>query len=232
MDISSRKEKVIKVTVPKTKYRRYRVDESGRKIFIDFRCIRNTPFYSVNYENRRRIKWNSVEHLQGLIDEYFASCYGVIYNPKTGLPFYDTEGRPRIGQIKPFTLSGLALYLHVAPSMFRKYMSEDVNELGYPTPADYRGPQYSDIINEARWRIEAFAEENLYDKDSFMGGKFVLDAAFGWTGRKEQAEIDTMIRQTDLRRREFEWKKETVAAAESDEDKSIVVNIVRNQKDV
>lgn len=224
-------EKVVKVVVPETKYRRWRVvDPENRVIQIDFRCIRAVPFKSVDYGARRSIKWNSPAHLQGLVNEYFASCEGVIYNPKTGLPFYDEEGRPRIGQIKPYTVSGLACYIHIDSSCIKSYSREQIDELGYPTDSEYSGPQYSDIIREARKRIEAFAEERLYDRDGFNGGRFVLNCAFGWQERREQAEIENMKKMTKLKEKEFKLKKSTIEGEGSDEP--ITISIVRAQKRV
>ena len=228
-----KKEETIKVKVPKTKYRRWRVVETedgrvNRVVQIDFRCIRNVPFKSVDYGARRRIKWNSPEHLQSLVDEYFASCQGVIYNPRTGMPFYDDEGRPRIGQIKPYTVSGLACYIHIESSSIKKYSREQIDELGYPTDEDYCGPQYSDIIIEARKKIEAFAEERLYDRDGFAGGRFVLNCAFGWQERKEVAEIENMKKMRKMKKKELKMKQSVLEGDGSDEP--ITINIVRAEK--
>ena len=231
-----KKEEVIKVTVPKTKYRRWRIvktenpEKFKRVLLIDFRCIRNVPFKPVDYGARAKIKWRSPQHLQGLVDAYFASCHGVIYNPRTGMPYYDEEGRPRTGQIKPYTVSGLACYIHIESSSIMKYTRGQIDELGYPTDDEYIGPQYSDIIIEARKKIEAFAEERLYDRDGFNGGKFVLNCAFGWQDRREVAEIKNMKKMQKMKEKEFRLKKETLEGDGSDEP--ITINIVRAQKKV
>lgn len=224
-----KKEETIKVKVPKTKYRRWRiVDLDKRVILIDFRCIRSVPYKPVDYGARRRIKWNSPAHLQSLVDQYFASCEGVIYNPRTGMPFYDEEGKPRIGQIKPYTVSGLACYIHIDTTSIKEYSREQIDELGYPTDDDYSGPQYSDIIIEARKKIEAFAEERLYDRDGFNGGRFVLNCAFGWQERREVAEIKNMKKMHKLKEKEFKMKKTLIEGENNDEP--ITINIVRAQK--
>lgn len=228
------KEKTIKVKIPETKYRRWRVvktenpEKKNRVILIDFRCIRRVNFKPVDYGARRSIKWNSPEHLKGLVDEYFASCQGIIFNPRTGMPFYDEDGRPRIGQIKPYTISGLACYIHVETTSIKKYSREQIDALGYPTDEDYSGPQYSDIILEARKRIEAFAEERLYDRDGFNGGKFVLNCAFGWQDRREAAEIKHMKKMQKMKEKEFKLKKDVLEGDSSDE--AVTINIVRAQK--
>ena len=226
-----KKEETIKVKVPKTKYRRWRiVDLDKRVILIDFRCIRSVPYKPVDYGARRRIKWNSPAHLQSLVDQYFASCDGVIYNPRTGMPFMDEEGMPRIGQIKPYTVSGLACYIHIDTTSIKEYSREQIDELGYPTDEEYSGPQYSDIIREARKKIEAFAEERLYDRDGFNGGRFVLNCAFGWQDRKEVADIENMKKMRKLKEKEFKMKRDLIEGENSDEP--ITINIVRAQKKV
>ena len=231
------KEKTIKVKVPETKYRRWRVvksdnsEKENRVLQIDFRCIRNVPFKPIDYGSRARIKWNSPEHLKGLVDEYFASCEGVIYNPKTGLPFMDADGNPVTGRIKPYTISGLACYIHIESSAIRKYSNKQIDELGYPTDEDYVGPQYSDIIIEARKKIEAFAEERLYDRDGFAGGRFVLNCAFGWQEKMEQATIKNMKKQQKLKKQELKMKKEALLGQDFG-DEPITINIVRAEKKV
>lgn len=226
-----KKYETIKVNVPKRKYKRWRFaenengEENKRVLLIDFRCIRAVPYKSVDYGARRMIKWNSPEHLKSLIDEYFASCYGVIYNPRTGMPFYNDDGSPRMGQIKPFTISGLACYIHIESSSIVKYSNKQIDELGYPTSEDYVGPQYSDIIREARKKIEAFAEERLYDRDGFSGGRFVLNCAFGWQERKEAAEIKNMKRTQKLKEKEFKLKRTSLGEGKAEEP--ITIEIVR-----
>lgn len=231
-----KKKDVVKVEVPKTKYKRWRVVKTendmreNRVILIDFRCIRNVPFKPVDYGARRKIKWNSPAHLKGLVDEYFASCEGVIYNPRTGMPFMDENGMPRIGQIKPYTVSGLACYIHIESSSIMKYSKKQIDELGFPTDEDYSGPQYSDIIIEARKKIEAFAEERLYDRDGFNGGKFVLNCAFGWQDRLERATIKNMERTHKLKKKDMKMKKTLLEGDNANEP--VTINIVRAEKKV
>lgn len=216
--------------VTKKKFRRYRfADFSKRVIFIDFRCIRSVPYKPVDYGSRSRIKWNSPAHLQSLVNEYFASCEGVIYNPRTGLPFMNEDGTPRVGLIKPYTVSGLACYIHIDTTSIKEYSREKIDDLGYPTDEDYCGPQYSDIILEARKKIEAFAEERLYDRDGFNGGKFVLNCAFGWQDRLEQANIRNMEESRKLKKKELKFKRE-ILAGDSAGEEPVTINIVRATK--
>lgn len=224
------KKETIKMEVTKKKFRRYRfADFSKRVIFIDFRCIRSVPYKPVDYGSRSRIKWNSPAHLQGLVNEYFASCEGVIYNPRTGLPFMNEDGTPRVGLIKPYTVSGLACYIHIDTTSIKEYSREKIDDLGYPTDEDYCGPQYSEIILEARKKIEAFAEERLYDRDGFNGGKFVLNCAFGWQDRLEQANIRNMEESRKIKKKELKLRRE-ILAGDSAGEEPVTINIVRATK--
>lgn len=227
-----KREKEIRVKITKTKYRRWRLveteDRKNRVLEIDFRCIRSVPFKTVDYGSRAHIKWNSPAHLQSLVDEYFASCEGVIYNPRTGMPFMDENGIPRTGQIKPYTISGLACYIHIESSSIKKYSRGQIDALGYPTDEEYIGPQYSDIINEARRKIEAFAEERLYDRDGFNGGRFVLNCAFNWQEKREEAEIENMHKMYKLKKKELKMRRELIQGEEDNEP--VTINIVRAKK--
>ena len=219
--------RTVRIEVEKTEYQRYKIlDESRRKLLIDMRCIRAEQWAPINYGFRSRVRWNSPQHLQGLVDEYFASCHGVIYNSKTGLPFMDKEGNPVIGQIKPYTISGLASFLHVDSHSIRRMQEGVIDSLGYPTDEDYVGLTYSEIIKEARRKIEAYAEERLYDKDGFNGGKFVLDCAFRWNGSKEEEEIKNMKHNRKMSKKQFELKKSVLEGADG-EDNEIQITIKR-----
>ena len=143
----------------------------------------------------------------------------------------DKDGNPVIGRIKPYTVSGLACFIHVETTTIKKYSRKQIDELGYPTDEDYVGPQYSDIIIEARKKIEAFAEERLYDRDGFAGGRFVLNCAFGWQDRMEQATIKNMKKQQKLKSKELKIKQEAFLGQEGDNE-PITINIVRAEKKV
>lgn len=227
------RKKIIKTEVPETKFQRWRIVENtnNRVIFIDFRCIRSVPYKPVDYGIRRYKKWNSPQQLQGLIDEYFASCFGPMFNYKTGEPYMNPDGTLRIMQIKPYTLSGLAIYIHIDRSAITNYSKQQIDDLGMPTDEDYCGPQYSEILIEARKRIEAYAEERLYDRDGYNGGKFVLNASFGWQDQLEKATIENMRAQNMFRAQELQLKKEALMG-DNDGNEPVTIQIVRAKKEV
>lgn len=223
----NRSHKVV-IDVPEPKYRRwkYAFKNNKRVVLIDFRCIRSVPYKPVDYGARRCIKWNNPEQLQVLVDEYFESCFGPIRNPKTGWFYENPDGTLMRGQIKPFTISGLALYVHVATDQIKKYSKERIDALGMPLPEDYEGPTYSQIMLEAIRKIENYAEERLYDRDGHNGGRFVLDCAFGWVNHKESAEITSLKKQDKLKKKELKFRKQQ-AALDEDIEEPINITIKR-----
>lgn len=223
-----KKDEKIVVRVPKKTRRRFEW-VSDRVLKIDLRCVRSPKKSNKQYPVR--MKFRSPEHLQSLCDEYFASCDGVLYNNKTGLPFLDNDGYPIVGQIKPYTISGLALYLDVSTSVLRGYEKGRRDELGFPEDQDeYVGLQYADVIRRARQRIEAYAEQRLYDKDGFAGSRFVLDCAFKWVTHKEMEEIYNMSETRRLRRDEFNLKKDLLDS-DANADNFINISVTRKSKE-
>ena len=197
---------------------------SDRVYKIDMRNI-TEPYVNKKRWARFR-KFKSPEHLQALVNEYFASCDGVIYNPKTGEPYINREGKPVIGQIKPYTIGGLALHLDITPNRLRDYANGMYDDLGFDIN---EMEQFSVILQRARTRIEAYAEERLYDKDGQFGAKFVLDCGFGWCTQRERSEIQNSYEMRKLRVKEYELK-EKLALGEGDEDSQITINITRASK--
>jgi hypothetical protein len=216
-------EDILVIRVPKRTPRRYEW-VSDRVVKLDMRAIRRPIFGgSNNYERR---KFQSPDHLRALCEEYFASCDGVLYNHKTGKPYLDKRGMPVTGQIKPYTISGLALYLDIDTNVLKRYEKGYKDDLGFDVN---ESDQYSTVIKRARQRIEAYAECRLYDKDGYNGSRFVLDNAFNWLSRKEQAEIENMVELRKLRQQEFQLKKDLLDGEEG--DNNITITVTRKKKE-
>lgn len=218
------KDFVITVDTPTPK--RYEwVDTTYRKVKIDMRCVRKPA--QPNPIHRRAVrKFKSPEHLKALCDEYFASCEGVIYNPKTGSPYIDKNGNPVTGQIKPYTISGLALYLDIDKSKLYKYARGDMDDIGYDIDTIN---QYSTVMRRAKQRIEEYVEGNLYTREGYNGSRFVLDCAFNWVTQRDRCEIDTQIATRELKKKEYELKAKLLDSSE-EEDSNITINITRASK--
>lgn len=204
----------------------------GRQIQLDLRGIRNphNPLHGkMNPTTGGRPKFLTPEQLQGLVDEYFESCNGPVLD-KYGQLQYDKNGNILKAQTKPFTVSGLALYLGIHTESLKKYKNGSIDTILQEMKAETDDAlTFAEVIFRARQRIEAYAEHRLYDRDGSQGAKFVLDNAYGWVSRREQAEIDKLKEEAKLKRDEFELKKKLVD--DSDDDSSLTINIVRGKKD-
>ena len=119
------------------------------------------------------MKYKTPAELQAACDTYFDSCRGQYRRDDNGAYVLDRSGRPILDGAKPLTLSGLQIALG-----FKSRQSL----------LDYRGRRaFSEVIERARLRIEAYAEERLFDRDGYAGAAWLLSTAFGW-GREAAAE--------------------------------------------
>ena len=99
-----------------------------------------------------RCKYKNSEELIYQIQQYFYTCRC---------------------EHKPYTISGLALFLGLSTETLRRYEKE------------YGDTEYADIIKFAKQQVEVYAEEGLYDKSKSSGAKFVLQNNFGWADKQD-----------------------------------------------
>lgn len=204
---------------------------SERSICVDFRGIR-TPLQTMNGRPNptkgEPRKFLSPEHLQNLVNEYWESCMGYAFG-KDGMPLRK-DGEFVKAQVKPYTVSGLALYLGISTVSLRKYELGKIDSILDEMRAETDDKlTFARVLTAARQRIEAYAEGRLYDHEGQRGAQFVLDCQFGWTGRRDAAEIKRNKIDTKLRREEFELKKKLLD--EGDGDNEFTINIVRANKE-
>ena len=223
--------KQIVIDVPKHPVVRYRfLDE--RTVVLDLRGIfsPHSPFNGrLNPTKGQKRRFMSPQHLQSMIDEYFESCNGPLLD-RYGNLVYDKDGRLVKTQVEPWTVSGLALYLGVSTNTLKKYRQGMIDDLLTEMKADTDDYMtFSSVVLRARQKIEGYAEKRLYDKDGQYGARFVLDNAFGWISKKEQAEVDKMVQESILKAKEFELKKDLLDSGE--DDSSLTINIVRGRKE-
>ena len=122
----------------------------------------------------RPLIYTSVEELQIKIDEYFNSRKAPLLDSKSR-PVLDENENIIMADIKPCTVTGLALYLGFS---------------GRQALINYQErEEFMDAITRAKSRIEEYAEERLYDKDGCNGAKFSLANNFGWVDRSETSII-------------------------------------------
>ncbi len=122
-------------------------------------------------------KYESPEEMQKKIDAYFESCKGHVLefeDPETGekAPIYDKSGQPVIVDVKPPTITGLALALGFTS---RQAL------LNYQAKKDF-----IDTVTRAKSRVEEYTETRLFDRDGVNGAKFSLANNFkGWSEKQE-----------------------------------------------
>lgn len=115
--------------------------------------------------------YKTVEQMQFVIDEYFASCER---KPLLidGEAVTDKQGNVAYEPAKPPTVTGLAL------------------ALGFNSRQallNYQGREpFNDTITRAKTYIEQYAEMRLYDRDGVQGAKFSLANNFrGWADKSD-----------------------------------------------
>lgn len=103
----------------------------------------------IDYTTGRPPLFNTAEELEELIDNYFLYCKE--YN-------------------KPYTISGLALFLGIDRKSLNNYSHKE---------------KFFPIVKRARDRVENYLEETLMQKDKPTGIIFNLKNNFGWVDKQE-----------------------------------------------
>lgn len=118
----------------------------------------------------RPAKFRTPEALQKQIDRYFESCWTQKIDP-SGIPMFirDTNGKQTkkkvLIQIKPYTITGLAVFLHTTRETLSDYEAKK---------------RFSDTIKRAKAVIHAYAEESLFVGKNPAGVIFNLKNNWGW----------------------------------------------------
>lgn len=114
----------------------------------------------------RPVKYETVEELQVLIDDYFTYCDNrikTIFDEKTNSEIAITNPAP-------YTMHGLARWLGLSRQGLMEYKGK---------------PQFSDAIKQARERVAEDVETRLMDGRAQAGAIFNLKNNFGWKDQKE-----------------------------------------------
>lgn len=193
---------------------------SDRIIKIDFRLLKGPkkPYFS-----HPPLIYTDPEVMKKMCDKYFASCEGVLHD-RWGNILLNENDTPVYGVVKPYTISGLARFLGMSTEALKMYRRGQRDDVGFGNS----NLQFSDVLLDARQKVEEYAEHRLYDKDGSYGARFVLDHGFGWHTTKEDAEIKNMWKSSKLKEKEFELKAKLLASGEEDTD--VTINIVRGKK--
>lgn len=124
--------------------------------------------------------YNTAKEMQKAIDQYFKDCNGKIATLDDGEVLRDKYGIPIMIEVRPPTITGLALALGFnSRQALLNYQEKD---------------EFHDTITRAKAKVEQYAEERLFDKDGANGAKFSL--ANNFTGWKEKKEIEADVTNT------------------------------------
>lgn len=216
--------KVIEVEVPAKELVRYKfLDE--RTVTIDFNGIRVPGRLLNGHPNPTKGSKPTYANpylLQAEVDKYFESLYGYV-RTKNGNLLKNPDGTYVRELQQPPTVSGLALYLGMSTDTLKRWSKGRIDKIN----SEY-DLTCADVIKVARQRIEAYAESRSYDAQGQRGAEFILRSAFGWRTPKEQAEIEKIQVDNEIKRKMFELKKALVDSGLSDDD--ITINIVRKEE--
>lgn len=128
----------------------------------------------------RPLIYSDPAQMQKVIDQYFEECEERLRTDAEGNLVFDRFGRPMTYRNKVPTISGLVRALG-----FRSRKSL----LDYQARKKFQG-----IIQDAKLRVEIFAEEQLYTRGGCNGAKFTLWNNFGWRQAAEEESIPTGVR--------------------------------------
>ena len=141
----------------------------------------------------RPLKFRSVAKLQLKIDEYFESCFEevwrevAVYNENQEvvgtkwIALLDRFGNIRKEQTRPFTVSGLALFLGTNRQTLLDYQDK---------------VEFADTITRAKTKIENYTEEQLFDKNArnINGIQFNLNNNYRrWTNKQEMEHSGNLV---------------------------------------
>lgn len=154
-------------------------------------------------------KWETVEELEAAIQGYFNSCFIPkmtrqrvrVENPdcecdlgagdckcrpiyeSVDVPLKDGDGEIVYEQIRPFTVTGLAVALDTTRETLLDYEKKTENA------------EFSDAIKNAKQMIHNYAEEYLFSGKNVVGAIFNLKNNWGYVDR---IETDNLNKNVDL----------------------------------
>ena len=115
--------------------------------------------------------YKTPEELEEKIEAYFTECEGEIVYTRDGEMLLDKYGQPVVRGAHPPTVTGLALALGFTSRQ---------------ALLDYQAKkEFVDTVTRAKSRIEAYAEERLFDRDGQRGAEFSLKYNFRWVDEKK-----------------------------------------------
>lgn len=114
-------------------------------------------------------KFTDNDLLKEKVDAYFDWC------DEQSRTFTDDKGRTKVVN-KPYTMSGLALYLDADTDTINEYQKGVYDD---------KDNMFSVTLKKARKKIENYAEEQLFSGNNTAGIIFNLKNNFHWSDKKE-----------------------------------------------
>lgn len=126
--------------------------------------------------------YKTPEEMQEKIDAYFDRCAGEILRDDNGDLVCDKWGHPVLLNVRPPTVTGLALALgFTSRQALLNYQAK---------------PRFVDTITRAKSRCEEYAESRLYDRDGTRGAIFSLTNNFkGWSNNPQPHEDSEVLKE-------------------------------------
>lgn len=123
-------------------------------------------------------KFETVEQLEKLIENYFNSCHEEVWiqqqdeegNVIGWEPVLDRHGNIRTSLVRPYTISGLAVHLDTSRQTLLEYQGKE---------------EFIDTIKRAKDKIENYAEESLFTSKQTAGVIFNLVNNHKWINKQE-----------------------------------------------
>lgn len=133
----------------------------------------------------RPLKFKSARELQRKIDEYFESCYEERWfesEPGKWMPVNDRNGNIIRDQVRPFTITGLAVHLETSRETLLDYEERD---------------EFSDTIKRAKAKIENYTEEQLFDKGARNMTGIIFNLKNNYGRWQDKSEVDATLANKD-----------------------------------
>lgn len=155
-------------------------------------------------------KYKCKEEIEEKIEAYFKKCEGEVLKDNDENPVMNKFGNPVIINQHPPTVTGLALALGFSTRM---------------SLLNYQGKkEFMDTITRAKARVEAYAEERLFDRDGSNGAQFSLRNNFKGWNEKQVTELDEEEQKARIEQIKANTERMKSGNNDDGEDGVIIVN--------
>lgn len=163
-------------------------------------------------------KYRCKEEIEEKIDAYFKSCEGEILKDSDGETVFNKFGNPVIINQRPPTITGLALALgFTSRQALLNYQAKK---------------EFVDTITRAKARVEAYAEERLFDRDGSNGAQFSLRNNFKGWNEKQITELDEEEQKARIDQIKANTERMKSGRSDDGEDGVVIVNDAPTGEDI